>query len=68
MNQEFWKTKLLARIHDPGDRAIALFGDSARHEDGTVQNLRTEIFGSSNVDESIEKAVKWGDWWAAAAD
>ena len=68
MNQEFWKTKLLARIHDPGGRAIALFGDSARREDGAVQDLRTEIFGSSNVDESIEKAVKRGDCWAAGAD
>jgi len=67
MNSEFWKTKLLARIHDPGEKAFVLFGDRFGHEGGTVRSLRTELFGS-NIDHSMNKAVKWADWWAAAAD
>ncbi len=67
MNAAYWQTKLLARIHDPGEKSFVLFGDRAGHEGGTVRILKKELFGDG-LDNSIKDAVKKADWWAAAAD
>lgn len=36
----FWQTKLLARLHDPAEKALVLLRDPAGHEGGTCRALR----------------------------
>lgn len=60
----FWQTKLDARLHDPGEKALILMRTRKGHEGGTVRALR-EALALDGVDSS---AVKRADWWASAAD
>ena len=63
-NDKLWQTKLDARLHDPGEKALVLFRDRAGHEGGTVKYLKAGF----TLDEANEKTVKRADWWASAAD
>lgn len=66
-DSKFWQTKLLARIHDPAEKALVLMNTKEGHEGGTVADLKKALFSVEQVNHlypSIEKA----DWWAAAAD
>ncbi len=65
MNDEkLWHTKLAARIHDPGEKALVLLRDPSGHEGGTVQALKTLL----ELPQVDGKAVQRADWWASAAD
>jgi len=65
MNEDkLWQTKLAARLHDPGEKALVLFRDRAGHEGGTVKYLKAGF----TLEEADEKAAKRADWWASAAD
>lgn len=68
MNETFWITKLLARIHDPGEKALVLLRDRAGHEGGTSAVLWDQLFETGVVTSKIKNTVKRADWWAAAAD
>ena len=68
MNEYFWKTKLLARIHGLSEIALDSFRDPSGHEGGTVAELRNLLFPNWTIDRNIEKTIKWADWWAAGAD
>ncbi len=63
-NDKLWQTKLAARLHDPGEKALVLFRDRAGHEGGTVKYLKAGF----TLDEADGQAVKCADWWASAAD
>lgn len=39
MTEEFWQTKLHARLHDPAEKALVLLRDPAGHEGGTSKAL-----------------------------
>lgn len=65
-NDIYWKSKLVAWVHDPAEKALVLFrGD---HEAGTVRNLCKELFGSERVPPDFAEFVKEADRWAAGAD
>ena len=70
MTDRLWQTKLLARVHDPAEKALVLMRDPAGHEGGTTRFLRDLLFPNSQDQDigKMEKWVKWADWWAAAAD
>ena len=68
MNESFWTTKLLARIHDPGEKALVLFRDRVGHEGGTRRELESQLFGIDELTSKIKNTVKKADWWASAAD
>ena len=68
MNETFWITKLLARIHDPGEKALVLLRDRAGHEGGTSAVLWDQLFETGLITPKIKNTVKHADWWAAAAD
>lgn len=68
MNEPFWITKLLARIHDPGEKALVLLRDRAGHEGGTSAVLWDQLFDTGQITPKIKTTVKHADWWAAAAD
>ncbi len=67
MTDRLWQTKLLARVHDPAEKALVLMRDPAGHEGGTTQVLRDLLFQGES-DTEMERWVKRADWWAAAAD
>ncbi|TXF11482.1 type III-B CRISPR-associated protein Cas10/Cmr2 [Pelomicrobium methylotrophicum] len=62
-----WQTKLAARLHDPGEKALILGRTREGHEGGTVRALREALF-PQGVPEDVERLVRRADWWAAAAD
>jgi CRISPR-associated protein Cmr2 len=64
---KFWQTKLAARLHDPGEKALILGRTREGHEGGTVRALREALF-PQGLPEEAERLVKRADWWAAAAD
>ncbi len=68
MEKEFWKTKLFARIHDPGEKALVLLRDPAGHEGGTLKVLEEELFCNDPIYKNTKQIIKRADWWAAAAD
>lgn len=59
-----WQTKLDARLHDPGEKALILMRTREGHEGGTVKALRERLA----LDAVERSAVKRADWWASAAD
>ncbi|MGK9451799.1 type III-B CRISPR-associated protein Cas10/Cmr2 [Acidithiobacillus caldus] len=68
-----WYTKLLARLHDPAEKALVLMRDPAGHEGGTVRSLVALLQDTPEAkefaaDPAIQRWVQWADWWAAAAD
>ncbi len=66
-DQVIWKAKLLARIHDPAEKALVLLRDPLGHEGGTVGWLRHKLF-PSGIDRTLGQIVHAADTWAAAAD
>lgn len=67
-NAQFWQTKLLARLHDPGEKALILMNTGMEgHEGGTVKALRQELFAGQDL-STPDQQVKQADHWAAAAD
>lgn len=65
MNEDkFWQTKLDARLHDPGEKALILMRTREGHEGGSVKALRESL----TLDAVDSQAVKRADWWASAAD
>ena len=48
-NNEFWQTKLLARIHDPAEKALVLMNTTEGHEGGTVADLKKEFFNQDQI-------------------
>ena len=66
-NELIWKVKLLARVHDPAEKAIILLRGGSGHEEGTVRALREMLFPEGIHDE-ISLQVHRADQWAAAAD
>ena len=66
-DDKLWLTKLAARIHDPGEKALVLMRDRAGHEGGTVRALRRVLL-SEDRDDEVKLLVKRADWWAAASD
>ncbi len=67
MNDEFWQTKLAARLHDPVEKALILMRTEQGHERRTVQNLR-ETLALTNLSATVLEAVRRADHWASAAD
>ena len=66
-NNEFWQTKLLARIHDPAEKALVLMNTTEGHEGGTVADLKKEFFNQDQISK-LYPIVQKADHWAAAAD
>ena len=66
-NNEFWQTKLLARIHDPAEKALVLMNTTEGHEGGTVADLKKEFFNQAQISK-LYPIVQKADHWAAAAD
>ena len=60
----FWQTKLAARLHDPGEKALILMRTREGHEGGTVRTLRQRL----GLDAVNEAPLRRADWWASAAD
>lgn len=50
-NDRFWQTKLRARLHDPGEKALVLMRDPAGHEGGTSRALH-RLLGFDTLPES----------------
>ena len=65
-NNEFWQTKLLARIHDPAEKALVLMNTTEGHEGGTVADLKKEFFNQDQISK-LYPIVQKADHWAAAA-
>lgn len=63
-NEKLWQTKLAARLHDPGEKALILMRTRQGHEGGTVRALRERLA----LAQAGSQAVKRADWWAASAD
>lgn len=63
-DDKFWKTKLDARLHDPGEKALILMRTREGHEGGTVRQLREAL----QLGDADHGTVKRADWWSAAAD
>ena len=66
-DSKFWQTKLLARIHDPAEKALVLMNTQEGHEGGTVAALKNELFTNEQVNK-LYPTVRKADHWAAAAD
>lgn len=47
-DEQLWKTKLAARLHDPAEKALVLLRDPAGHENGTSKSLM-RLLGLSEV-------------------
>jgi len=61
-----WAAKLLARIHDPAEKALVLLRDPAGHEGGTTAALRERLAdATAGIDRDL---IRRADQWAAAAD
>lgn len=67
MNDEFWQTKLAARLHDPVEKALILMRTEQGHERRTVQSLR-ETLALTDLSDTVLEAVRRADHWASAAD
>ncbi len=69
-NDNFWKTKLAAWLHDPAEKALILLRDKTGHEWGTVKELRSELGIPHPTNENADfwQPVKRADWYASAAD
>ncbi len=63
-NETLWQTKLLARLHDPGCKALILMRTREGHE-ALFRDLRKQLDGLPMANDSIRKRA---DWWASAAD
>jgi len=63
-DDNLWQTKLAARLHDPGEKALVLYRDRAGHEGGTIKYLKAGF----TLQAADNKAIKRADWWASAAD
>lgn len=52
---QFWQTKLAARIHDPAEKALVLLRDPAGHENGTSKALgRLLAIGAEPLPDTID--------------
>ncbi|WP_240466199.1 type III-B CRISPR-associated protein Cas10/Cmr2, partial [Arhodomonas sp. KWT] len=67
MDKTLAQAKLLARLHDPAEKALVLLRDPAGHEGGTSRTLREDLFGEA-LPSGAARWVKKADWWASAAD
>lgn len=79
---DLWQTKLVARIHDPAEKALVLLRDPAGHEGGSIvaigkalgfeTHLVTRRDGSQveklKLPREIDHVVEQADHWAAGAD
>ena len=79
---DLWQTKLVARIHDPAEKALVLLRDPAGHEGGSIvaigkalgfeTHLVTRRDGSQveklKLPREIDHIVEQADHWAAGAD
>jgi len=63
-NQELWRAKLAALLHDPPEKALIL--GRAPHERGTVWRMLQEL----GLEEYAGRKgpIARADWWASAAD
>ena len=62
-DSKFWQTKLLARIHDPAEKALVLMNTQEGHEGGTVAALKNELFTNEQVNK-LYPTVRKADHWA----
>lgn len=71
-NDVLWQTKLLARIHDPAEKALILMNVIEGHEGGTVKVLKEQLFPKNQFSaeqlQQLNDIVKKSDHWAAGAD
>lgn len=67
-NDSFWLAKLAAWVHDPAEKAFALFHDRAGHAGGTSAAITQELSGPGGITAAARETAKLGDHWAAAAD
>ncbi|MFQ5487477.1 MAG: hypothetical protein ACE5ET_03400, partial [Gammaproteobacteria bacterium] len=62
-----WQAQLMARLHDPVEKALILMRTTEGHEGGTSAVLR-ERLGLNDIPSSVRRAVRQADHWASAAD
>lgn len=62
-----WKAKLVARLHDPAEKALILMRTAEGHEGGTSATLLGELVGKDDR-SAVDAAVGRADHWASAAD
>jgi len=62
-----WKAKLVARLHDPAEKALILMRTAEGHEGGTSAALLGELIDRKDRD-AVDAAVRKADRWASAAD
>lgn len=63
----YWETRLQARVHDPYEKALVLMRQQGGHEAGSVANIRDALKAAGLQDADME-SVKRADHWASAAD
>jgi CRISPR-associated protein Cmr2 len=52
-DDKLWQTKLVARLHDPAEKALVLLRDPAGHENGTSRALK-RLLGFDQLPENID--------------
>lgn len=62
-----WQAKMLARIHDPAEKAIVLMNTLEGHEGGTVAALKKELYSEIELTQ-LNDLIKRADHWASGAD
>lgn len=65
--ENYWATRLQARIHDPAEKALVLMRTKGGHEAGSVATMRA-LFAEAGLEGADMNAVKRADHWASAAD
>lgn len=65
--ENYWSTRLQARIHDPAGKALVLMRLPGGHESGSVAAMK-ELFADGGLAQPDLKMVKRADHWASAAD
>lgn len=67
MSDLTWHAKLVARLHDPAEKALILMRTREGHEGGTSHTLLSELVPET-ARRQVQEAVRRADHWASAAD
>lgn len=66
-DDRIWTAKLVARLHDPAEKALILMRTAEGHEGGTSAALLDALV-PKNQRNAVDAAVCMADRWASAAD
>jgi len=63
-DQEFWRKKLMAFLHDAPDKCF----DIANHEGSAARCQSAAGFTDNEIRKEREKEIKPADWFSASAE